>query len=198
MAYHLIIQPFDSDFNFLEDMGNQAKVVYKPKIKTFEVLPKVKLPEHVLTFKEDYFSKCLIEDVILKLDGSAKEEIKKHYEAGEKMVYVEDIFNEMTNHWAFNSNEIFIGILSYFVFGLMDMPNGQAERDANMAIASTFGIKNHLSEVSIGIALHEIGHDLGLDHCKNKDCLMRKPSTFEDFYEGVYKLCEKHAKQISE
>jgi predicted Zn-dependent protease len=196
MTYHLIVQPFDGDFSFLEDIGSQANTIYKPKVKTFEVSPKIKLSDSVLTYKGEYFSKCLVENVVLKMDSLARKEIRKHYEVGEKMIYVEDILDEMTKHWAYNSNEILLGVLPYFVYGLTDAPNGQAERESHMAVISNFDIRTHNSEVSVGIGLHEIGHVLKLDHCEVEGCLMRRLGKFKDFYEGVYKLCEKHRNQI--
>ena len=195
MAYHLLIQPFDSEFDFLEDIGKQAKTVYKPKIGTFEVLPKVKLPDSTLTLW-DYTDKFFLENLVSKLEGSAPKRIMKHHGAGEKMVYVNDIFEEMKSHWAYNSKEIFLGVLPYFIFGLTDTPNGEADADLNMAIVSNYGIEFR-PRVSIGVGVHEIGHNIGLGHCKNKGCLMKTPGNFEDFYDGVYSLCEKHKKKLA-
>jgi len=197
MTYRLLIQPFDAEFDFLEDIGNQSKVVYESKIKTFEVLPRVQLPSSALTQKNDWASQFFIENIVTKLSNSEKAKIKRHYESGKKLVYENDILDEMTRHWAYNSNEIFLGVLPYLVYGLMDAPNGQAERGSHLAVISNFDIKSHNSEVSVGIGLHEIGHVLSLDHCKAEECLMRRPGRFKDFYEGVYKLCEFHERQVS-
>lgn len=195
MTYHLLIQPFDSEFDFLEDIGKQAKTVYKPKVASFEVLPKVKLPDSAITLW-DYTSKFFLENLVSKLEGSAPKRIMKHHDAGEKMVYVNDIFEEMKRYWNYNSKEIFLGVLPYFIYGLTDTPNGEADVDLNMAVVSNFGLKIHPHEVSVGIGVHELGHNVGLEHCKNVNCLMKYPGNFEDFYDGVYKLCEKHKRKI--
>jgi len=197
MTYHLLVQPFDSDFDFLEDIGNQAITVYRPRVKSFEVLPQVKLSANAITQKNDVISKFFIESIAMKVPNPDIEKVKKHYEAGEKMVYLEDIFEEMKRHWAYNSREIFLGVLPYFIYGLTDTPNGEASTDLNMVVMSNFGLKVHPHEVSVGIGVHEVGHDIGLQHCEDAGCLMRYPGNFEDFYNGTYKLCEKHKRRLT-
>jgi predicted Zn-dependent protease len=196
MTCHLLIQPFDSDFDFLEDIGNQAKFVYRPKIKSFEILPKARLSDYAITQKSDWISKFFIENIAMKVPNPDIDEVKRHYEAGEKLVYVNDIFEEMKMYWNYNSKGIFLGVVPYFIYGLMDTPNGQASASLNMAVMSNFGLKAHPHEVSVGIGIHEIGHDLDLEHCKKANCLMKFPGKFEDFYDGVYELCEKHKRKI--
>jgi predicted Zn-dependent protease len=198
MTYRLLIQPFDAEFDFLEDIGNQSRVVYRPRIDSFEVLPKVNLPEHVLTIKGNYTSESFIKNFIYQLQGNwkFKIEIRNHFEAGEKMVYVEDIFEEVTKHWPYNSGEILLGVTPYFLYGAKDKLNGQALREVNMSVVSNFGFDS-LPKAAVGVGLHEIGHNLKLGHCKKTGCLMRYPGDFKDFYEGDYGLCEFHERQIS-
>jgi predicted Zn-dependent protease len=192
----LLIQSFDGDFDFLEDIGNQSKVIYKPRISSFKILPRAELPKTAITQKGDFISDFFIERIALKVPNPDIEKVKRHYESRKKMVYVEDIFEEMTRHWNYNSNEIFLGVIPYFIYGLMDTPNGQAERNVSMSIVSNFGLGKYRHEVAVGVGLHEIGHDLNLDHCKNVGCLMKAPGNHKDFYSGDYRLCEEHQKLI--
>ena len=69
--------------------------------------------------------------------------------------------------------------------------------ERNLSIVSTYGMKKqHLPEACVGISLHEIGHNLGLEHCGNQGCLMKAPCKPKNFYNGVYRLCEEHRKQL--
>lgn len=63
-------------------------------------------------------------------------------------------------------------INKYTDFGIM----GLAYRPGNSCIVSTFRLKNTDTETHFlrlkKVAVHELGHNLGLSHCPNKKCVM--------------------------
>lgn len=80
----------------------------------------------------------------------------------------------------------------YNDFGIM----GLAYCPGNSAIVSDFRLKSKDKALQLGrlrkVALHELGHNLGLPHCPNKNCLMtsavEKISTIDN---EKMQLCEK-------
>ena len=60
----------------------------------------------------------------------------------------------------------------YADFGIM----GLAYRPGNSAIVSTFRLKHTNKYIAFTrlkkVAIHEFGHNLGLPHCPNKNCVM--------------------------
>lgn len=51
---------------------------------------------------------------------------------------------------------------------------GLGFRPGKGAVISTFRLnKKNKSEQMLKLAIHELGHNLGLDHCPNKTCIMR-------------------------
>jgi len=187
---HLIIQPFDSDYEFLEALGNEATLLYETKIKSYKVHAMKKLPDSVFLDPSNSLDSQFIKTAI------KQEKTKRLYKSGEKMIFINDLWEEMTNIWAYNSKEIFLAILPHFIFGFEDSPHGTS-LEVNMSIVSTHGMKiDYLSQICIGVSLHEIGHNLGLQHCNDKICLMRYPPSTKDFYRGVYKLCKTHLNEL--
>lgn len=57
------------------------------------------------------------------------------------------------------------GFYDYGIFGLSELPG-------NVSIISTFRLKGN-KENLYKLAIHEIGHALGLPHCKTKNCIMQ-------------------------
>ncbi|HDN05370.1 MAG TPA: hypothetical protein ENF90_00060 [Candidatus Bathyarchaeota archaeon] len=113
-----------------------------------------------------------------------------------RMIYLDDLLNELKKHFTYNSKEIILVILPHYILGFgEDLMGLTPER--NLSIVSTYGMKKqHLPEACVGISLHEIGHNLGLEHCGNQGCLMKAPCKPKNFYNGVYRLCEEHRKQL--
>jgi predicted Zn-dependent protease len=113
-----------------------------------------------------------------------------------KMVYLNDLLNELKKNFHISPKTILLAILPHYVLGLGESLVGLTA-ESNISIVSTYSInKRHLSKAGVGISLHEIGHSLGLKHCNVKGCLMKAPCKPRNFYGGVYRLCEEHELQI--
>jgi len=172
MSYRLVIQPVDYQYDFLQEIGKNAIILFKPKIISFEVLPIRILPEHLLLKPASFFGNLLTK--------------------GRRMVHLNDLKQELKADWKFNQKKVKLAILPHFIveFGY-DMVGLNVE--SNLSIISTYGMEEkYLPQGCIGIGLHEIGHSVGLRHCKTKDCVMRTPSKPKNFQKGLYKLCERH------
>lgn len=81
---------------------------------------------------------------------------------------------------------------------------GLGHRPGNTCIVSTFrlkkyGSKNLISERIVKVALHELGHNLGLEHCTNNDeCFMDgKSATLKEIDLEKKWLCEKCSKKLN-
>ena len=175
MKYHLNIQPFDFDYDFLEDIRWNSKSLYK--IKTVSVLPRKILPPYLLL--------------------SPKSLLAKFFMRKRKMIYLDDLLKELEKYLTNDPEIMFLAILPHYVLGFGESLVGLTPK-LNLSIVSTYGIKRrYLSEASVGISLHEIGHNLGLKHCRNKGCLMKTPCKPKNFYDRVYRLCKEHEKKIN-
>jgi archaemetzincin len=94
----------------------------------------------------------------------------------------------------------------YGIFGLGLQPKRKKNENlepAKTAIISTFRLKKEVSEQKIlerlkKVALHEIGHNLGLSHCTNyKNCMMNAANgTIKQVDLMKVWFCEKCEKQI--
>jgi len=112
------------------------------------------------------------------------------------MIYLNDFLRELRKHFSYDSKRIVLSVLPHYILGFGDDLAGLTP-EPNLSIVSTFGIKDrHLSKACVGISLHEIGHNLGLRHCRNEGCLMKTPCKPENFYGGVYRLCKEHESEI--
>ncbi|MEM3694812.1 MAG: hypothetical protein QXJ11_02490 [Candidatus Bathyarchaeia archaeon] len=174
--YKLIIQTFDFSYGFLEDISTNAKSIYKIEI--------VEIPAN----------RTLPEQILLK----PKSLLAKFFMKGRKMVYINDLLDELKRLFCVHPGTILLAILPHYVLGLGESLVGLTP-EPRISIVSTYSIdKKHLFEACIGISLHEIGHALELGHCKVKGCLMKAPCKPENFYGGVYMLCRKHQLEIEE
>jgi len=174
MQYHLIIQLFDCDYDFVADIMVYSESLYKTK--TAEILPRRNLPEYLLL--------------------SPKSLLAKFFMKERKMVYLDDLQRHLKKHFAYDSKRVILVILPHFILGFGDELAGLTLK-LNLSIVSTYGIhKRHFSKVCVGISLHEIGHSLGLGHCKSEGCLMKAPCKPKNFYNGVYKFCKDHENRV--
>jgi len=170
MRHHLMIQPFYHDDDFIEDMCRTPKSLYE--IMKAEVLPKIMLPKYLLL--------------------SPKSPLAKFFMRKRKMIYLDDLLGELKKHFSYDSKKIILAILPHYILGFGDDLAGLTP-EPSLSIVSTYGInERHLSTACVGISLHEIGHCLGLRHCKSEGCLMKAPCKPKNFYNGVYRLCKEH------
>lgn len=76
-------------------------------------------------------------------------------------------------------------------YGIM----GLGYRPGNACVASTFRLKkSNLKEQFYKVAIHELGHTQGLDHCPDKTCLMTdaEGKNNTDNEKGFCKKCKSH------
>ncbi|KYC52167.1 MAG: Archaemetzincin [Candidatus Methanofastidiosum methylothiophilum] len=82
-----------------------------------------------------------------------------------------------------------------FKQGFAGLLFGEAEVGKDIAIISTAPLENHfkstflIKERALKEALHELGHTLGLDHCKNPGCAMNISKDIYDIDEKKKKYC---------
>ncbi|MGQ9641432.1 MAG: hypothetical protein ACUVUF_04815 [Candidatus Bathycorpusculaceae bacterium] len=175
MKHNLIIQSFDVSYGFLEDVSVNSKAIYK--IRTVEIAQKKVLPEHIFLKPKSLLAKFFMKE--------------------RKMVYLNDLLNELKKNFYPSPKTILLAILPHYVLGLGESLVGLTAAESSISIVSTYSInKKHLSKAGVGISLHEIGHGLGLKHCNFKGCLMKAPCKPRNFYDGVYTLCKEHRLQI--
>ena len=112
------------------------------------------------------------------------------------MVYLDDLQGELKKHFTYDSKKIILAILPHYVLGFGDDLAGLT-LEPNLSIVSTYGVdERYLSKACVGISLHEIGHNLGLRHCRREGCLMKTPCKPKNFYNGVYSLCKEHENKL--
>lgn len=175
MHYNLIIQPFDCDYGFIEDICKNSELLYKIR-KCEARAPRKMLPEYLLL--------------------SPKSFLAKFFMRKRKMVYLDDLLGELKKNFTYDSKKIILVILPHYVLGFGDGLAGLTP-EPNLSIVSTYGInERYLSKACEGIGLHEIGHNLGLKHCRSEGCLMKAPCKPKNFYNGVYRLCKEHEHEL--
>jgi archaemetzincin len=149
--------------------------------------------ERIISF---YGFNCVIEKRITLIDDILASS-KKRYEASKILAK----YNSNKNLLLLTSVDIAHfnrkkNIAEYGIIGL-------GYRPGKTCVVSTFRIKRNVSEKKMmerleKVSIHEVGHNLGLDHCTNdKKCLMNDVNgtvTQIDF-EKVW-LCDKCSKQI--
>lgn len=177
MNYHLIVQPLDCDYSFLEDIGRKSVGLYEFRIGSFEVLQRRTLPDRLVMRPRSFLAKLLMR--------------------GRRMIYLDELTEELKNHWIYNPRKLMLFVLPHFVIGFGHDLAGLS-LESNMSIISTYGIsERNLPQACVGLGLHEIGHNLGLRHCKTKNCLMRAPCKPKNFYEKIPWLCSEHRNEFS-
>ena len=93
-----------------------------------------------------------------------------------------------------NTKEPKFKYLDWGIFGLGYLPGVSC-------VISTFRLKHTNSEVFMSrvqkIAVHEIGHNMGLDHCKTEKCVMQDAvETIATVDNEGFELCQKCNKKI--
>jgi len=140
-------------------------------------MPRKTLPEYLLLSPKSLLGKFLMQK--------------------RKMIYLNDLQKELKKHFAYNSKKMILAILPHYILGFGDYLIGLTLKP-NLSIVSTYSInQKYLSKACIGIGLHEIGHNLGLKHCRNEGCLMKAPCKPKNFYNGIYRLCKEHEKMLA-
>lgn len=117
---------------------------------------------------------------------------RSQYDANGLIKYIDSIGfdNKIITIGLFNI-DLFIPILTYIF--------GQAYLGGNSAIASCYrlnnvyyGLKENkqiMIERFIKEIIHELGHNFGLLHCQNPDCVMRSSTYVEDIDQKSHNLC---------
>lgn len=90
-------------------------------------------------------------------------------------------------------------VWKYNDFGIM----GLAYRPGNSAIISSFRLKSKNKEIEFErlkkVVIHEFGHNLGLPHCPNKNCVMtsaaEKIATIDQEKAALCSQCKKQLKR---
>lgn len=116
---------------------------------------------------------------------------RNQYEAGIILSYLEKNFDDKV--LAITDKDIYTSTLNY-VFGLSKIRS-------KAAIVSTFRMKPQsndkelLQERLLKECLHEFGHVLGLQHCKEKGCVMNASNNIRDIDNKSTEFC--HMCQIA-
>ncbi|MEM2522880.1 MAG: hypothetical protein QXW82_07005 [Candidatus Bathyarchaeia archaeon] len=177
MRYCLLVQPLDCQYDFLEEIGRKSEELYAPKIRGFKVLPVKFLPEHLLLKPRSLLAKLIMK--------------------GRSMIYIDGLYEFLKANWGYDSEKIRLFVLPHLIIGLGPNLAG-FYFGSNMSVVSTYGMKEkHLPQSCIGVSLHEIGHNIGLRHCKTNSCTMKTPCKPKNFYAGIYRLCKEHKSQVS-
>jgi archaemetzincin len=169
--------------------------------KIIHIVPLGDIDEKYINFVKEriisfYGFNCVIEKRITLTDDILASS-KKRYEASKILAK----YNSNKNLLLLTSVDIAHfnrkkNIAEYGIIGL-------GYRPGKTCVVSTFRIKRNVSEKKMmerleKVSIHEVGHNLGLDHCTNdKKCLMNDVNgtvTQIDF-EKVW-LCDKCSKQI--
>lgn len=168
--------------------SNSSPVTYSKKsTKTIKILPLGIVNQSVMKNVTDSVSKYFPNVVVMKKEDMPKEawySPRKRYRA-DKLI-----------HWMSGrakENEVWLGITSLDISttkgtnpdsGIM----GLGYMPGNACIISSYRIRNKSNVYKV--AIHELGHTLGLPHCKNKECYMRDAEG-KDVTGYEKRLCEK-------
>jgi len=161
---YIDIQPYEG----LDD--ELSKYIFKELSKVqphVSILPKIPLPSSAYYKPRNRYSS----DTIIKLQKIAAK--PKHVILG---ITSKDICS--------NSN----GVYDYGIMGLGYQPG-------NACVASTSRLKKSNLKVQFyKVAIHELGHTQGLDHCPEKTCIMTdaKGKNNTDNEKGFCKKCKSH------
>ncbi len=113
---------------------------------------------------------------------------------------VENLSEETSKVVGVVKNDLFIPVLTY-VFG-------EAQLDGKCSLVSLFRLheefysgnsdKNLLKQRTIKEILHELGHNFGLIHCKDWECVMHSSSSIEEVDIKGFRYCQRCNQQINE
>ena len=160
--YKLVMMPFDADFDFLEELGRNAKTVYKESIESFEIMPRIDLPKNALSIKGDEISDNAVQMAVRQIDTISAAELLRHYNAGEKLVYVNDMVEQMLHHAVPKAQKIHLAIIPYFLYSDTIVQSGASIPESGFAIMSTYGPDE--KDAKIGVALQEVGNVIAGRH----------------------------------
>jgi len=125
---------------------------------------------------------------------------RRQYDGNRLIKVVQSLtFPDSDKTLAFFNVDLFVPILT-FIFG-------QAFLGGNAAIVSAYRLTNErygmppdhelLLERLIKEAIHELGHTLGLIHCKEPLCVMRSSTYVEDIDQKSHHLCLKCRSELN-
>ncbi len=116
---------------------------------------------------------------------------------------IENISNQSSKVVGIVKNDLFIPVLTY-VFG-------EAQLNGKCSLVSLFRLHEEfysgksdyelLKQRTIKEILHELGHNFGLIHCKDWECVMHSSSSIEEVDikgDGYCKLCSQRIKETFE
>ena len=155
------------------------------------VVPMVKIDDKLLSVTVQKLKESGVQVSVLKKEGMSS----GSYYAPRSRYLADKIIESLSKRAA--KNEIYIALTSqdistsvhgykdYGVMGLGYVPG-------NASVVSSFRIKN--KNFLYRIALHEIGHNKGIDHCPSKNCFMMDAEK-KDRTNEMLLLCDKCKKK---
>ena len=188
--------------------NNSRKIVVK-------ILPLGKVPLDYLQFVQSNLQKDFSEVQILpkaELPKFAFVGLRKRYDAQKMLAHLQDIykkrkFSERTFLVGVTEKDLCqnrqnaklwkgkkgFGVPDYGIMGLGYQPKGEySDASLKVNINSTKRLCRNTKEQLLKLIKHELGHNCGLPHCNDKQCIMRDAEGGNHFDEmnGFCKKCK--------
>ncbi len=146
---------------------------------------------------ENFYGCRVIVLPTLKIPASAYNKNRKRYRADSLLIFLESIKPDSVNYiLGLTDADISATVTKHKDWGVFGY--GQCPGVSN--IISTFRLKNKADKNTIdtrlkNVAIHEIGHNYGLPHCKDTTCIMKdahgKLSSIEGKTRNLCSKCQK-------
>jgi len=145
---------------------------------------------------------CLLSESVMPIPQEAYNKARRQYHSTR-------ILAKLTNHVEKSGDNVVLGVtsLDLYVPGL-NFVFGEAQCPGKVAMISLFRLspefygqstnKQLFYERAVKEAVHEVGHTLGLGHCKNPSCVMFFSNSILDTDRKKSTFCEKCSALVAE
>lgn len=150
----------------------------------------------------EYISKIkfIIKPLNIDISDAFSAERGQYHSTKILKLMLENLSEEPSKVVGIVKNDLFIPVLTY-VFG-------EAQLNGKCSLVSLFRLheefysgnsnKNLFKQRTIKEILHELGHNFGLIHCKDWECVMHSSSSIEEVDIKGFRYCQSCSQQINE